>query len=79
MDNPVAHWEITISGLAATSTKLLIKIGGIGDDFNWTSGGYNYQFGIQQTRYYTTGLQQAGGYTPFGTFNFEPQETGLPG
>jgi Carboxypeptidase regulatory-like domain/TonB dependent receptor len=51
----------------------------ITDDFNWIKGSHDYQFGISQTRYYTTGLQQAGGFTPFGTFSFGPQETGLPG
>jgi hypothetical protein len=51
----------------------------ITDDFSWISGSHEYQFGISQTRYYTTGLQQAGGFTPFGSFNFGPLETGLPG
>ena len=51
----------------------------IADDFTWTHEGHSFQFGFMQTRYYTTGLQQAGGFTPFGTFDFEPQETGLPG
>lgn len=51
----------------------------ISDDFTWIQGSHTFQFGFSQTRYYTTGLQQAGGFTPFGTFNFGPQETGLPG
>jgi hypothetical protein len=51
----------------------------ITDDFTWTRGSHEYQFGIAQTRYYTTGLQQAGGFTPFGSFNFGPLESGLPG
>ncbi len=51
----------------------------VSDDFNWIKGSHNFQFGGAMTRYYTTGLQQAGGFTPFGTFNFGPQETGLPG
>ena len=51
----------------------------IDDDFTWVHGKHESQFGINQTRFYTTGLQQAGGFTPFGTYNFGPLETGLPG
>ena len=51
----------------------------ISDDFSWAKGSHSFQFGGSQNRYYTTGLQQAGGFTPFGTFNFGPQETALPG
>jgi hypothetical protein len=51
----------------------------INDDLTWIHGAHEFQFGIQQTRFYTTGLQQAGGFTPFGTYIFSPTETGLPG
>ncbi len=51
----------------------------IDDDFTWVKGKHEFQFGIEQTRFYTTGLQQAGGFTPFGTYDFGPLETGLPG
>ena len=51
----------------------------IDDDFTWVHGKHEFQFGINQTRFYTTGLQQAGGFTPFGTYNFGPLESGLPG
>ena len=51
----------------------------INDDLTLVKGAHEFQFGIQQTRFYTTGLQQAGGFTPFGTYVFSPTETGLPG
>jgi hypothetical protein len=51
----------------------------VSDDFTWIRGSHSYQFGAMQTRYYTTGLQQASNGTPFGIFNFGPQETGAPG
>jgi len=49
------------------------------DDVSWIKGTHEFQFGVNQTRYYTTGLQQAGGFTPFGTYYFGPLESGLPG
>jgi Carboxypeptidase regulatory-like domain len=50
-----------------------------GDDLTWVHGSHQFQFGFNTTRFYTFALQGAGGFTPFGTFNFGPQETGLPG
>ena len=66
-------------GIGGNVNKISHQNWRITDDFNWIKGSHNYQFGVSQTRYYTTGLQQAGGFTPFGTFNFGPQESGLPG
>ena len=66
-------------GIGGNVNKISHQNWRIGDDFTWIKGSHTYQFGVSQTRYYTTGLQQAGGFTPFGTFNFGPQETGLPG
>lgn len=50
----------------------------IGDDVTWVHGSHQFQFGFNTTRFYTLALQGAGGFTPYGTFNFGPQETGLP-
>ena len=66
-------------GIGGNVNKISHQNWRITDDFNWIKGSHNYQIGVSQTRYYTTGLQQAGGFTPFGTFNFGPQESGLPG
>jgi hypothetical protein len=66
-------------GIGGEVNKIAHQNWRISDDFTWIKGSHSYQFGAMQNRYYTTGLQQAGGFTPFGTFNFGPQETGLPG
>jgi hypothetical protein len=50
----------------------------IGDDLTWVHGSHQFQFGFNTTRFYTFALQGAGGFTPYGTFTFGPQETGLP-
>jgi Carboxypeptidase regulatory-like domain len=49
-----------------------------GDDLTWVHASHQFQFGFNTTRFYTLALQGAGGFTPYGTFNFGPQETGLP-
>ena len=66
-------------GIGGAINKIAHQNWRIADDYTWTHEGHSFQFGFMQNRYYTTGLQQAGGFTPFGTFSFEPQETGLPG
>ena len=66
-------------GIGGEVNKIAHQNWRVSDDFTWIKGSHSYQFGAMQNRYYTTGLQQAGGFTPFGTFNFGPQETGLPG
>jgi len=66
-------------GIGGEVNKIAHQNWRVSDDFTWIKGSHSYQFGVMQNRYYTTGLQQAGGFTPFGTFNFGPQETGLPG
>jgi hypothetical protein len=66
-------------GIGAGVNRIAHQNWRINDDLTWVRGAHEFQFGIQQTRFYTTGLQQAGGFTPFGTYTFSPTETGLPG
>jgi hypothetical protein len=70
-------------GVGGAVNKISHSDGEIGDDFSWIQGSHQMQFGFNTTRFYTIGLQLAGGpagrITPFGSFVFGPQETGLPG
>ena len=50
----------------------------LGDDFTWIHGSHQMQFGFNGTRYYTIG-QQGGRTFPYGSFQFSPLESGLPG
>lgn len=51
----------------------------LADDFSWQRGTHQMQFGFSHLRYYTIGEQGAYGSGNWGTFQFSPQETGLPG
>jgi hypothetical protein len=53
--------------------------GRFGDDFTWIHGSHETQFGVSILRYYTIGSQGGFHPPPFGTFNFSPLESGLPG
>jgi outer membrane receptor protein involved in Fe transport len=66
-------------GIGGNINKIAHTDAEIGDDLTWMHGSHQLQFGFNTTRFYTIGLQQAGGFTPFGSITFAPQETGLPG
>ena len=55
----------------------------LGDDFSWIIGKHQLKAGIQESRYYTIGLQQYGGPLgqsfAYGNFLFSNAETSLPG
>jgi hypothetical protein len=73
------HPGVYYLGIGGNVNKIAHQNWRLTDDVSWIKGAHEFQFGVNQTRYYTTGLQQAGGFTPFGTFYFGPLESGLPG
>jgi hypothetical protein len=81
--NPTGQTKINAGGyflgIGGNINKIAHTNAEIGDDLTWMHGGHQFQFGFNTTRFYTIGLQQAGGFTPFGSTTFAPQETALPG
>ncbi len=49
------------------------------DEFSWQRGNHQMEFGASYLHYYTIGEQGAYGSGNWGTFQFSPLETGLPG
>jgi hypothetical protein len=70
-------------GVGGSVNKIAHSDGEIADDFTWIRGSHEMQFGFNVTNYQTIGLQLAGGpagrISPFGSFAFNPQESGSPG
>jgi hypothetical protein len=89
-----AHLAVggTISPTGVISTAGIYFVGGgsninkiahsvlrVGDDYTWEHASHQMTFGFLSLHYYTIGVQGAYGSSNFGTFEFSPLESGLPG
>ncbi len=81
--NPTGGAAITAGGYylgtGSSINKDSHEDGRFGDDFTWVKGSHEAQFGVSVLRFYTIGSQGGFHPPPFGSFNFAPLETGLPG
>ncbi|HEY0262965.1 MAG TPA: carboxypeptidase regulatory-like domain-containing protein [Granulicella sp.] len=66
-------------GGGSNLNKIAHTVYRLSDEFSWQKGNHQMQFGASYLHYYTIGEQGAYGSGNWGTFQFSPQETGLPG
>lgn len=66
-------------GNGSNINKIAHSVLRIADEYSWQRANHEMQFGGSHLRYYTIGEQGAYGSGNWGTFQFAPLETGLPG
>ena len=66
-------------GGGSNINKIAHTVVRLSDDFSWQKRSHQWQFGAVFLNYYTIGEQGAYGSGNWGTFQYSPLETGLPG